>query len=128
MRLVLIESPYRGQTMEEHRMNIAYARCAMRDAFMKGDIPIALHLLWTQPGVLSDAYPLERSLGISAAEYIRHRFDATIAYTGRGGFSAGMTRGMAEAKRVHQLETRDYHPEPLDTSIALEPFPEDLLK
>ena len=46
MRQVIFESPYAGNVEE----NVAYARAAVRDSLLRGELPIASHLLYTQPG------------------------------------------------------------------------------
>jgi hypothetical protein len=56
---VIIESPYKGDI----RLNKAYARLAMLDSIMRGEVPFASHLLYTQ--VLDDSDAAERALGIA---------------------------------------------------------------
>jgi hypothetical protein len=41
MRWVILESPYAGDV----EANVAYARAAVRDSLMRGEAPIASHLL-----------------------------------------------------------------------------------
>jgi hypothetical protein len=41
-------------------------RAAVRDRILRGESPIASHLLYTQPGFLKDDVPEERHLGIEA--------------------------------------------------------------
>lgn len=57
MRLVIVESPFAGDVEE----NIKYARAAVRDCLMRGEAPIASHLLYTQEGILNDDIPEERN-------------------------------------------------------------------
>lgn len=59
---VIIESPYAGDV----ERNVAYARRCLRDSLLRGEAPIASHLLYTQPGVLDDNDPEERETGILA--------------------------------------------------------------
>ena len=61
MRRVILESPYAGDVDR----NVAYARACLRDSLLRGEAPIASHLLFTQPGVLDDQIPNERQMGIS---------------------------------------------------------------
>ena len=42
MRRVIVESPYAGDV----ERNIAYVRAAMRDCLMRGEAPLASHLLY----------------------------------------------------------------------------------
>ncbi len=62
MRRVIIESPYAGNV----RRNVAYAKLCLKDSLLRGEAPIASHLLFTQPGILDDDKPEERKLGIEA--------------------------------------------------------------
>lgn len=89
MRLVILESPYAGDI----EANVAYARRCLRDSLIRGEAPIASHLLYTQPGVLDDADPTERQKGIDAGLAWRHVAEATVVYTDRG-ISAGMRYGI----------------------------------
>lgn len=93
MRRVIIESPYAGNI----ERNIAFARACVRDSVLRGEAPIASHLLFTQPGILDDDVPEERQLGIDAGLAWRHVADATVAYT-NFGISRGMEYGIAAAK------------------------------
>lgn len=45
---------------------MTYAREALRDSLLRGEAPIASHLLYTQKGVLDDRIREERGLGIAA--------------------------------------------------------------
>lgn len=83
--LVIIESPYAGDV----EANVAYARAAMRDSILRGEHPIASHLLYTQPGILDDNDPAERQRGIDAGLAWRRVADRAVFYTDRG-WSAGM--------------------------------------
>lgn len=62
-----------------------------------GEAPIASHLLYTQPGVLNDADPRERQLGIKAGLEWRHVAEASVVYCDRG-VSAGMQQGIKAAR------------------------------
>lgn len=97
MRLVIIESPYAGKTDR----NIEYARRAVRDSLMRGEAPIASHLLYTQKGILWDDEPTERKLGIEAGLAWYNAADASVIYADYG-ISEGMKRGIAMAKK-HKL-------------------------
>lgn len=92
MRRVIIESPYAGDV----EANIDYARRAVRDSVLRGEAPIASHLLFTQPGILDDDVPAERQLGIDAGLAWRGVADATVAYADRG-VSRGMQYGISAA-------------------------------
>jgi len=81
----IVESPYRvadGTPRAEVELarNLAYVRAAMRDCFHRKEIPIPSHALYTQPGVLDDAAPDERALGIGAGKLIAQFLGAARSY------------------------------------------------
>lgn len=94
MRRVILESPYAGDVAA----NEAYARRALRDSLLRGEAPLASHLLYTQPGVLDDGLPDERKLGIEAGLAWGGLAEATVVYADRG-ISRGMTYGIDRALR-----------------------------
>ena len=87
-----MESPFAGDV----EANIDYARRCVRDSVLRGESPIASHLLYTQPGILDDELPEERQLGIDAGLAWRDVADATVVYTDRG-ISRGMEYGIRRA-------------------------------
>ncbi|MER2535505.1 MAG: hypothetical protein ABTQ31_10130 [Rhizobiaceae bacterium] len=93
MKLVILESPYAGDV----DANVAYARLAVRDCLLRGEAPIASHLLYAQPGVLDDTVPAERALGIEAGLLWGRFAEITVVYTDRG-ISSGMRQGIARAR------------------------------
>ncbi len=95
-RLVVVESPYAGETEEEVERNIRYARACLRDCFLRGEYPFASHLLYTQPGVLDDKNSEERKLGIEAGLAWVKVAETTIVYTDLG-ISDGMRQGIRRA-------------------------------
>jgi hypothetical protein len=94
---VLVESPFAGTTPELTARNVAYARAAMRDCFLRGEAPFASHLLYTQDGILDDTIPEERALGIEAGLLWGGLAEKTVVYTDLG-ISRGMTYGIERAK------------------------------
>jgi hypothetical protein len=92
MRLVILESPYAGDI----EANLEYGRACVRDCLMKGDAPMASHLLYTQPGVLDDTKTTERAHGIAAGLAWGRVACATVVYVDRG-YSPGMRYGIARA-------------------------------
>ncbi len=124
MRLVIVESPYAGKTEEEIQRNIEYARRAVRDCIMRGEAPIASHLLYTQPGILRDEHPEERALGIRAGLAWRKVAEASVVYTDLG-VTEGMKQGIKAAREAYiaielraigataggRLDTREYEGE-----------------
>ncbi len=93
MRLVIVESPFSGDV----QANIAYARRCVRDSVLRGEAPIASHLLFTQDGVLDDTKPEERKLGMEAGWAWMQSADLVAVYDDRG-ISEGMKHGIALAE------------------------------
>ncbi len=92
-RLVIIESPYAGDV----ERNVGYARRCLRDSLLRGEAPLASHLLYTQPGVLDDTSPDERRTGIDAGLAWGPHADASVIYTDLG-ITPGMATGIARAE------------------------------
>lgn len=90
-RLVLLESPYAGETGR----HVEFARKCLRDSLDRGEAPMASHLLYTQ--VLNDGDRNERAAGINAGHAWLHRADAVVVYTDLG-ISDGMKAGIATAE------------------------------
>lgn len=101
MRLVILESPFRGKDKTEQAKNVEYARACMLDALRRGESPLASHLLW--PGILDDAKPEEREAGIEAGLAWGRVAEATVVYKDYGvspGMQAGIARAMAQGRPV----------------------------
>lgn len=94
---VIIESPYAGDVEK----NIEYARQCMRDSLLRGEAPIASHLLYTQDGILDDNIPNEREIGIEAGLIWGQEADKTVVYTDLG-FSKGMEYGIQRSIKSHR--------------------------
>jgi hypothetical protein len=102
MRRVILESPYAGRgcwlrQLFERWRNRRYARACVRDSLVRGEAPIASHLLYTQPGILRDELRAERQWGIDAGLAWRTVADATVVYVDRG-ISSGMQYGIRAAE------------------------------
>jgi hypothetical protein len=105
MILVIIESPYAGDV----EANVRYARAAVRDSLLRGEAPIASHLLYTQPGILDDDIPEERQHGIDAGLAWRHVSTKTVVYSDLG-ITKGMEYGIHAAfKAGKPIEYRYLH-------------------
>lgn len=98
MRLVIIESPYAGKT----DLNVEYARLCVRDSLLRGEAPIASHLLYTQPNILDDNTPSERQLGIECGIAWQTVADAIIVYTDLG-ISKGMKQSIKRAENISKI-------------------------
>ncbi|OGN03538.1 MAG: hypothetical protein A2655_04835 [Candidatus Yanofskybacteria bacterium RIFCSPHIGHO2_01_FULL_43_42] len=106
MRRVVLESPFAGDV----ERNLAYARRCLHDCLLRGEAPIASHLLYTQPGVLDDNKPEERKLGIEAGLVWGSLAEATVVYTDYG-ISGGMKFGIERAeKEGRPVEFRKLYP------------------
>jgi hypothetical protein len=98
MRLVILESPYAAETDEGVRENVRYAQRCLRDSVLRGEAPIASHLLYTQ--ILNDLIPRERELGIAAGLAWIDKADAMVVYTDRG-ISRGVAAAVAHASKTN---------------------------
>lgn len=92
MKRVILESPFAGSV----ERNIRYARACVRDSLLRGEAPIASHILYTQEGILNDDIPAERQHGIDAGLAWRFVSDGTVVYTDFG-ISRGMQYGIDAA-------------------------------
>ena len=92
MKRVVLESPYAGDV----ERNLEYGRACLRDSLMRGESPIASHLLLTQPNVLDDDNPTERKLGIEAGLDWCEVSEGTVVYMDYG-LTKGMHQGIARA-------------------------------
>lgn len=96
-RLVILESPYAGRVA----LNVEYARVCLRDSLLRGEAPMASHLLYTQLGILDDTVPTEREIGIAAGLEWGRVAEATVLYADLG-ISSGMRRGMEAADEARR--------------------------
>ena len=90
MRRVILETPYAGNSrwrvvaFFRRIQNRRYARAAVRGSLMRGEAPIASHLLYTQPGILRDEIVGERQQGIDAGLAWHDVAEATVVYVEQG--------------------------------------------
>jgi hypothetical protein len=104
-RIVFVCSPYRGDV----ERNAAYARRAVRSCLLRGEVPIAPHLMY--PGALDDGVKDEREIALSACVDLLRRCDALVVF-GDFGVSSGMDREIAAAHLYRILvENRCLPPE-----------------
>lgn len=88
---VILESPYAGNI----ERNLAYARLCVKDCLLRGESPIASHLLYTQEGILNDDISVERKLGIEAGLAWKTVADKHVFY-----IDFGMSPGMQIAWQI----------------------------
>lgn len=99
MKLVVIESPYAGDV----ETNVAYAKACVVDSLKRGESPYASHLFFTQPGLLDDRLPIERTAGIHAGFAWGAKADLVAVYVDRGmsgGMKQGVERAIAAGQRI----------------------------
>lgn len=95
---VVIESPYAGNV----ELNTLYVRACMRDSLLRGEAPFASHALYTLPGVLNEANPAEREIGIRAGFAIGRKLQKRVVYSDLGLDSSGVLRGIEEGQKLGQ--------------------------
>jgi len=109
MPLVLIESPFAGDV----DTNIKFAKACMRDSLYRGEAPFAMHLLYTQEGILDDDIPEERSWGIEAGLTWGKQARKTVVYTNLGitpGMELGIQRAKEEGREIEYRELDAWKP------------------
>lgn len=100
---MIVESPYAGDV----ERNLRYLRACLADCLRRGEAPFASHGLYTQPGVLDDGDPEQRSLGIAAGFAWRYVAAATVVYVDLG-ITDGMRAGIADAARLCRGPVHDH--------------------
>jgi hypothetical protein len=94
---VILESPFRNA-------DPLYVHRCIRDCILRGEAPLASHVLYTQ--ALNDADPSQREAGILAGFCWRWLAARTVVYTDHG-VSPGMARGIEHAQEIgHEIEYR----------------------
>ena len=101
MKLVYVESPFKGENWELTARNVYYARLCVRDCLKRREAPYASHLFFTQAGILNDAIQEERDLGIAAGQAMGDKFDLRVVYEDFG-ISRGMQYGIERALKLNQ--------------------------
>lgn len=109
MPLVFIETPFAGDV----ETNIKFARACMRDSLYRGESPFAMHLLYTQEGILNDDIPEERNWGIEAGFAWGVHAHKTVVYTNLGitpGMELGIQRAKEEGREIEYRELDSWTP------------------
>lgn len=122
--LVIIESPFAGDSPTALARHVRYARLALADSISRGEAPIASHLLYTQDHILNDLRREERELGIAcgyAWMSVAHR----VAVYTDFGHSPGMQLAVLAAKKLNtSVEYRQLPPHVIASNFSLNPAPE----
>lgn len=105
--IVVIESPYLGKTDEEVFRNRVYAGRAMRDSIIRGETPLASHVLYAASGALDDNNPDERDLGIRTGYKLWRVADRIVFYLDYG-MSPGMEKAMKRAESKGEKIVKRY--------------------
>ena len=93
--------------------NIKFARACMRDSLSRGEAPFAMHLLYTQEGILRDEIPEERKWGMEAGFAWGIHACKTVVYTNLGitkGMELGIQRAKEEGREIEFRELDCWHP------------------
>jgi hypothetical protein len=98
MRRIVIETPFAGDV----KRNLRYLRACLRDSLLRGEAPFASHAIYTQPGVLDDDKPDDRSLGMKAGWAWMKAAEAVAVYRDLG-VTSGMEKGMETAREIFQI-------------------------
>lgn len=101
MKRVYVESPFAAPDAEGLERNRQYLLACMRDSVMRGEAPMASHLLFTQ--FLDDDVPGERALGLAAGFTWGECAAQTVVYNDLGtssGMALGIERATAEGRPV----------------------------
>lgn len=111
-RLVTVETPLMGhpapwvpkclRAFTERVLrarNKAYARACLRHSLLQlGEAPYASHLMFDQPGVLDDASPFQRAVGMSCGALWDAHAQCVVLYCDLG-ISSGMNEARLRAVR-----------------------------
>lgn len=105
--LTILESPFKGNDWSQTSLNETYGLACLRDSLMRGESPMASHLIYAREGVLDDRNLEERALGIEAGLAWGKVAEKTVVYTDfgiSGGMEIGIYRARAEGRPVEFRE------------------------
>ena len=97
MKRVIIESPYAASKEHTCLLHCDYADMALRDSLIRGEAPLASHMLYAASGVLKDEGS-DRRKGMEAGWAWTPYADAVVVYTDFG-VSPGMAEGIEVARK-----------------------------
>ncbi|MCI4659705.1 DUF7768 domain-containing protein [Cryobacterium zhongshanensis] len=99
---VIIESPLASPSKSGLGLNQLYGRAALRDSLLRGEAPMASHMLYAQKFVLDDTDELEREIGMVAGFAWLALVDRVVVYVDRG-ISNGMREGIRRAEELNVI-------------------------
>jgi hypothetical protein len=122
MMRVILESPFGA----DPQRFIPYGRACVAHSLSLDEAPMAMHLLYTQPGVLDDTDPVQREMGMEAAFSWYAAAQAVVVYRDFG-ISTGMQRGILYGESLGlRIDYRSLRGIPTSKAI-LDPFPAALV-
>ena len=90
MRLVIVESPFRGTPERTAGQFRLYLENALLNCIKRGEAPFASHHYF--PDILDDTDPVERALGMKCGWAWAEKADAVVVYS-----DLGVSSGMRES-------------------------------
>lgn len=102
---VILESPF-GADPDKF---IPYGRAAVADSIKRGEAPLAMHLLYTQPGILNDQVSTDRAKGMEAAFAWYPGAELCVVYRDFGisnGMQAGIDLAMSYGLQIDYRSLR----------------------
>lgn len=106
---VMLESPVAGNSSTAVGLNRLYAHEALRDSLLRGEAPMAAHLLYAQSFVLDQENPDERELIALAGASWLPLVERVVVYVDRG-ITPCMEAGIRRAKELGvPVEERSIH-------------------
>jgi hypothetical protein len=110
MRLIILESPFRGRDQAEQELFRRYRQHCIRDAIERGESPYASHAII--PGALDDAIPEERQRGIEAGYAWWDAAEAIVFYLDHGmstGMQYALDRAIEGRYNIEERHLVDYN-------------------
>ena len=123
-QFVDIETPYSAKTESDLSRNLLYTRACIRDSLLRGEIPFASHLFYTQPGILDDTVQTERDMGILAGKELIEGLPGvkTVVYTDLGispGMQFGIDRAESQSRIIeYRTLSKDWETKAREISIT----------
>lgn len=114
MKRVIVESPFRGETVYEKLRNYKYLSACVVDSLRRGEAPFASHSFY--PRFLDDSDPTERQQGMACGRAWAAEADIVAFYV-----DYGVSSGMLE---MLEFLTEEWEEDCQKGKVGLRPFPE----